>query len=174
MVYGYYDLVDRIHRRRTRLSSSAVLLCPRNISIADNCWIWHYSIIDGSCGVSIGEGVQIGAWVGIFTHSSHIAIRLYGPSYLNHDYSLRKGYIRGSVSIGDYTFVGAGAKIMPGVSVGKGCVISTLSVVTKNIPDYSIVAGNPARVIGNTRDMDAPFLADPEIARLYYEPSSSL
>ena len=168
MVYGYRDFPTGKFRPKTRISSSAVMLGRRNISIADNCWIWHFSIIDGSCGLSIGEGVQIGAWVGIFTHSSHIAIRLYGDDYFNHSYSERKGYVRGSVSIGDYTFIGAGAKIMPGVFVGRGCVISALSVVTKNIPDYSVVAGNPARVIGNTHDMDKPFLSDEEIALTYY------
>ncbi|CAH5655541.1 acyltransferase [Enterobacter cloacae] len=51
------------------------------------------------------------------------------------------------VSIGDNTFIGFGSHINPGVSIGKNCVVGARSVVTKNIPDNSVVAGNPARVI---------------------------
>ena len=51
------------------------------------------------------------------------------------------------VSIGEQTMVGMGARIMPGVSIGKHCVIGTNAVVTKSVEDYCVVAGIPARVI---------------------------
>ena len=51
------------------------------------------------------------------------------------------------VSIGEQTMIGMGAKIMPGVSIGKHCVVGTNAVVTKNIDDYCVVAGIPAKVI---------------------------
>lgn len=51
------------------------------------------------------------------------------------------------VSIGDNSFIGFGAHISPGVSIGKNCVVGARSVVTKDIPDNCVVAGNPARVI---------------------------
>ncbi len=51
------------------------------------------------------------------------------------------------VRIGRGTFVGAHSIILPGVNIGRGCVIGAGSVVTKNIPDYSLASGNPARVI---------------------------
>ncbi|EOY8403411.1 TPA: acyltransferase [Enterobacter asburiae] len=51
------------------------------------------------------------------------------------------------VSIGDNSFIGFGAHINPGVSIGKNCVVGARSVVTKDIPDNCVVAGNPARVI---------------------------
>jgi acetyltransferase-like isoleucine patch superfamily enzyme len=51
------------------------------------------------------------------------------------------------VSIGDNSFIGFGAHINPGVSIGKYCVVGARSVVTKDIPDNCVVAGNPARVI---------------------------
>ena len=59
---------------------------------------------------------------------------------------------------------------MPGVTVGKGCVIGVNSVVTHNIPDYSIALGNPARVTGSTLDTDRKFLAEnPELKEMYYD-----
>ncbi len=58
----------------------------------------------------------------------------------------------GKIVVDEYTFIGAGATIMPGVHIGKHCVIGVGSVVTKNIPDNSVVVGIPARVISNTYD----------------------
>ena len=51
------------------------------------------------------------------------------------------------VFIGDETIVGMGARILPGVNIGKHCCIGTNAVVTKNIPDYSVAVGNPAKII---------------------------
>ncbi|MEG6134701.1 acyltransferase [Enterobacter kobei] len=51
------------------------------------------------------------------------------------------------VSIGDNSFIGFGTHINPGVSIGRNCVVGARSVVTKNIPDNSVVAGNPARIL---------------------------
>lgn len=51
------------------------------------------------------------------------------------------------VSIGDGCWIGEKVCILPGVNIGKKCIIGAGSVVTKSIPDYSIAAGNPARVI---------------------------
>jgi acetyltransferase-like isoleucine patch superfamily enzyme len=51
------------------------------------------------------------------------------------------------VTIGPHVWIGHGAIIMPGISVGTGAIIGSGSVVTKAVPDYTIVAGNPARVI---------------------------
>lgn len=49
--------------------------------------------------------------------------------------------------IGNDVYIGHGAFIMPGVTIGNGAVIGAMSVVTKDVPDYAIVAGSPARVI---------------------------
>jgi acetyltransferase-like isoleucine patch superfamily enzyme len=169
MVYGYYDKSENKFRKFTRISSTAVLSDDKKISIGDNCWIWHHSILDGSNGIKIGKGVQIGAWVGIFTHSSHVAIRLHGENYLRVDRDDRVGYVRGPVTIGDYTFIGAGAKILPGVAIGHGCVISAGAMVTKDVPDNAIVAGNPARVIGDVMDLDKDFFEIDEVREHYFD-----
>ncbi len=51
------------------------------------------------------------------------------------------------VEIGDHCFVGIGSCIMPGVHMGNYVVVGANSVVTKDVPDYCMVAGSPARVI---------------------------
>ncbi len=56
-------------------------------------------------------------------------------------------YSRGPISIGEGTWIGASATILDGVSIGRGCVIGAGSLVTANIPDYSIAVGVPAKVI---------------------------
>ncbi|MEI6171719.1 MAG: acyltransferase, partial [bacterium] len=51
------------------------------------------------------------------------------------------------ISIGDFCYIGDGARILLGADIGKGCVVGALAVVSGPVPPYSIVAGNPARVI---------------------------
>ncbi|MEO6802231.1 MAG: DapH/DapD/GlmU-related protein, partial [Granulicella sp.] len=53
----------------------------------------------------------------------------------------------GYVEIGEGTLIGMGTMVLPNVRIGKRCVIGANSVVTSDIPDYSIAAGSPARVI---------------------------
>ena len=57
---------------------------------------------------------------------------------------------------------------MPGTNIGKGCLISAYSFVSGDFPDFSIIKGNPAVVVGNTKDLDKSYLQDPEIKK-YYE-----
>ena len=56
------------------------------------------------------------------------------------------------VIIEDSVFIGARSIILKGVKIGKGAVIGAGSVVSKNIPEYSICAGNPAKIIGDVRN----------------------
>ena len=170
MVYGYWNSVTRRFQRFTRISSSCVLINRKNINIEDNCWIGHHSIIDGSNGVKLGKGVQIAGLSGIYSHSSHIAIRLCGDEYIKLNPAERPGYLRSSVEIGDFSFIGVSAIILPGVKVGRGCVVAAGSVLSQDIPDYSVVAGNPAKIIGTTLDMDKSFLNDPFVQQHYFDP----
>lgn len=168
-VYGYYCKKTHCYHKKTRIASTALITDPSNLTIGDNVWINHYSRLDASGGLIIGEGCQIGFTSAILTHSSHISIRLLGKAYMYHTPKDRVGYIHKPVRIGDYSFIGSGSYILPGVTIGKGCVIGVNSVVTKDIPDYSIAVGSPARVIGSTKDEDLPFLNNSEVLNTYYE-----
>lgn len=169
MIYGYRNRVTRKFLRGVRISSSAVITNKKDLNVGDDVWINHYVRIDASGGVTIGEGCQIGYSSMILSHSSHNAIRLNGKAYIHMDIDERAGYIHKPVSIGAYTFVGGGSCIMPGVTVGKGCVIGVGSVVTKDVPDHAIVVGAPARIIGSTRDTDKKFFSNDTVLKNYYD-----
>lgn len=169
MVPGYKDTVSGTFRKLTRVSSSAIMECRKQISIGDNVWIGHNAIIDGSSGVTICDGVQISYSAGIFTHGSQTAVRLYGERYIKLSPAKRKGYTQAPVYIGAYSFIGAHAILLPGVTLGKGCLVAAGAVVSNSAPAFSILRGCPARIVGDVREMDARFMTDPELRETYFD-----
>jgi acetyltransferase-like isoleucine patch superfamily enzyme len=169
MVYGYYDPGSRSFRKYTRMSSTVTIMNRSALSVGDHVWVWHYSILDATEGLIIEEGCQIGAWVGIFTHGSENSIRLLGRHFVHIPNRKRRGYTRGGVKIGAYTFVGAGSAILPGVTIGKGCLIGTGTLVAKDVPDYSIVVGRPGQIKGSTIELDKKFFEDYDFSDTYYD-----
>ena len=167
MVYGFYNKVQKQFMKLTRISSSTKILSSERLDIENNVWIGHYCLLDASNEIKIGKGVQTGPFVTIFSHSSHISIRLLGENYLQSNE--RIGYINGKVTIGEYTFIGTSSVIFPGVTMGKGCLIKAGSIVTKSIPDFSIVSGNPAVVIGNVLDMDEKYFHNKIVQENYFD-----
>lgn len=60
--------------------------------------------------------------------------------------------LAGEITVGDNVFIGMGALVLPNITIGKNCIVGANAVVTKNVPDGMIVAGNPARIIGETSE----------------------
>ncbi|WP_367390556.1 acyltransferase [Lewinella sp. LCG006] len=145
---------------RVRISNTAILQNKPGIDMADNVFVGHFAVLDGSGGLSIGEGTQIAAHACIISHSSHIAIRLYGDDYTTVGEGDKIGFIRKKTTVGKFVFIGTGAKILPGVTIGNYAVIGAGAIVVSDISEFSIVVGNPARVIGDTRKLDASFLSE--------------
>lgn len=169
LIYGYRDKASHKYLHRCRMASTVYYTHKERLHVEDNVWINHYVRIDATGGVSIGEGCQIGYGACILSHSSHNAIRLMGYKYMEYSFNERIGYILKPVKIGSYTFVGGGSYIMPGVTIGKGCVIGVNSVVTRDLPDYSVAVGSPARIIASTKDIDNKYLHSNTINLNYYE-----
>jgi acetyltransferase-like isoleucine patch superfamily enzyme len=167
MVYGFYNKVQRKFMKLTRVSSSVKIISKTKLDISNNVWIGHYSMLDASNGIKIGKGVQTGPFVSIFSHSSHISIRLLGKSYLQSNE--RIGYIDGKVVIGDYSFIGTSTTILPNVIIGKGCLIKVGSVITQSVPDYSIVSGNPATIEGSVFEIDEMYFNDKVVQENYFD-----
>lgn len=93
--------------------------------------------------ITIGNNVRISSYVAFINHD--------GGTWAFRDLEEYKDVIKyGRISIGDNTFIGSRTVILPGVSIGKRCVIGTGSVVTKSIPDGSVACGVPAKVIMST------------------------
>lgn len=156
MVYGYVDK-NGVYLGKTRISNTTHIFAEDQLSIADNVFVGHFSVLDATFGLTIEEGCQIGFFTGVFTHSSHDAIRLYGREYM--DVADKVAYHTAPVHIGAYTFVGAHATLLPGTVLGKGCVVSAYSLVSGTFPDFSIISGNPAKVVGSVQEKDQRLLA---------------
>jgi acetyltransferase-like isoleucine patch superfamily enzyme len=165
MLYGY-KIPGGKYLPHTRVSNATFIGYRKNLKIEDYVYINHFSFLDCSNGLSIGEGSQIGSYNSIVTHSSHIAIRLYGRSYI--DQKDLVGYRKGAVEIGKYCFIGPNSIIAAGTLIGKGSIVTAYSYVKGKFPDFSIISGNPAKVTGSTKDLDQKYLKDhPELLNLY-------
>jgi len=169
MVYGHYNYVQKKFQKRTRISSSAKLVNKSKINISDNVWIGHYCIIDGIGGVEIGEGVHLASHTCIYTHSSQDSIRLLGKKYIEFEPENRLGYIIEPVKIGKYSFIGTSSVILPGSVLGKGVIVGAGSVVKGEFTDFSILAGNPAKIVGNTKERDKKFFGEEIVKQCYYD-----
>lgn len=169
MVYGHKDPATGAFRKYSRMSSTVTVMNPSGLDLGEDVWVWHYSILDATEGISIGEGCQIGAWVGIFTHGSENSIRLLGRQFVHIPNSQRAGYSRGAVKLGAYTFVGAGSVILPGVTIGKGCLIGTGTLVARDLPDYAVCVGWPGEVKGSTLDLDRRKFAKQDYSATYFD-----
>jgi len=98
--------------------------------------------------ISIGEGVTISGYCRLLTHdwSPHTVGKSMGVIT---DKPLGR---TGSISIGDFSFIGRSSIIMPGTTIGRGCIIGAGTVVRGHIPDYSICIGNPSQIVSNTKE----------------------
>lgn len=128
----------------------------------DNVRVHQGARFNGIDKITAGNGVMIGI-DNFFQASAGLTIgdhSLFGPGVkvwtINHLFKsldqpiLEQGFVYKSVSIGSHVWVGSNTFIMPGVEIPDGCIISAGSIVgVKKYQPYSILAGNPARVIGS-------------------------
>lgn len=109
-----------------------------------NISIGNYSVIGRNCAllgdITIKNNVSITAETYVFT-SSHI---INSPTFAT---------FNKPVIIEDYAWIGARAMILPGVRIGKGAILGAASTATKDIPEYSIFAGAPAKEIGKRSEL---------------------
>lgn len=109
----------------------------REIEIGNNSGIGTNCRIAGP--LSIGDDVMIAPGVSIYTRN-HETENIYRPMRLQ-TAPLKK------VTIGNDVWIGANAIILPGVNIGNGCIVGAGAVVTKDVPDFAVVGGNPAKII---------------------------
>lgn len=159
---------DGVYLKNTRISNKAFIGAKDNLLIEDHVFIGHFNFVEASNKLTIKEGCQITNFVTITTHSSHISIRLYGKEYGTASEPV--GYLRGEVYLGEYSYIGPHSTIMPNTHLGKGCIVTAYSYVKGVFPDFSIIAGNPAQIVGDTRKIDESYLEKfPELRRSYDE-----
>lgn len=108
------------------------------VKLGDNSGIGIKANIAGPC--TIGNNVIMGPEVNIFT-KNHNTDRIDVPIKFQGDTEIKE------VIIGDDCWIGCRAIILPGVNIGKGAVIGVGAVVSKDVPDFAVVVGNPGRVV---------------------------
>jgi len=126
--------------RHTDISPSARFGYPQNIYLGDHCSIGHESHLYAgpNSRLQIGDHTMLGPQVFITSDS-------FGKSRQDLT-SVHSGH-ESDVQIGRNVRIGAHAVVLPGVTIGDGAAIGAGSVVTKDVPEGTIAAGNPARVI---------------------------
>lgn len=106
------------------------------ITIGDNFYMNANCHILGN--INIGDNVQIGPKTVIWGRDHGIS---------RDELICNQEYSRGNIFIGDDVWIGANVTILKGVTIGNGAVVGAASVVTKDVPEYSVVAGNPCKLI---------------------------
>lgn len=110
-----------------------------NVRLGSNVQLNHNCTIIDTCLVSIGSRTQVGPNVSFYSATHPL------------DPQLRNG-TRGpetskEIHVGEDCWIGGGSIVLPGVRIGRGSTVGAGSVVTKDVPPFHVVAGNPARII---------------------------
>lgn len=122
------------------VDSGVTLSHSYNIEVGNNVYLAKNVWINAGGGLIVGDNVKIGPMT-IISTGQHV--------FLNH--KLLNESIRKKVEIGSDTWIAGNVTITDGIKIGSGVLVGAGSVVTKDIPDNSIVVGVPARVIGITK-----------------------
>jgi len=144
--------------RRCYISSLAGFL-PAKVTLGDDCYIAGYAYVTTNLTmgractinpfavvrgvVTMGEGVRVGSHASILGFN-HIVDDVTRPMH-------EQGLTSRGIVIGDDVWVGSGAIVVDGVTVGSHSILAAGAVVTKDVPEWAIVGGNPARVLRDRR-----------------------
>jgi acetyltransferase-like isoleucine patch superfamily enzyme len=170
---AYWNLLRRPHRARLGAGSYIVkpFACnaPGHMTIGDQVMIGagaNFQLLTSFSGTAYSPRLEIGSEAYIGSRCEIVCIdavrigcscTLSDGVYINdcsHSMDPRQGHImdrplttKGPVTIGDHCFIGRGATVLSGVTLGEHCVVGTGAVVTRSAPAWTMLAGNPARVV---------------------------
>lgn len=111
------------------------------IKIGRDSIIGERAVLDGRDSLTIGDHVDIAS-----------EVMIYNAQHDLNDENFKA--TSAPVTIGDYVFIGPRAIILPGVTIGRGAVVGAGAVVTKDVPDFMIVGGVPAKEIGERKNKE--------------------
>ncbi|NKE68715.1 acyltransferase [Ramlibacter sp. RBP-2] len=124
-----------------RMREGAKIISPEKLECGEYVWVGENAVLDASGGLSIGSHTSIGLGVYIWSHTSQLT------NLTLQNFSGSELIERRPTKIGSGVFIAGPSVILAGVTIGDKCVIAPLTVVNKDIPPYSVVSGNPSRVV---------------------------
>ncbi|HRH89421.1 MAG TPA: acyltransferase [Rubrivivax sp.] len=166
MLFG--EVSQRQRRPHTRISAASCIEHEDRLTLGDHVYIGPFNFIEASGGVTLEEGVQITSHVTLATHSSHRAMRLLGRAYVAWP-GERPGWVAGPIHVGAYSFIGPQVLIEAGTRLGRGTLVRAGSIVRGQFPDFAVLDGRPARVVGDARERDEAWLQRHPELRVHYD-----
>lgn len=132
------------------------------VILGDRVYIGHHTTLISRNGITIGNDVTMAWGITIYDHNSHSTDWRRRRTMVDH---FRRTYGRGGcyegidwtdvksapIKIGDKVWIGFDAIVLKGVTIGEGAIVGARSVVTRDVEPYTIVAGNPAVVVGRVQ-----------------------
>lgn len=140
----FYRLAGIKIGRGSRIHMWGNFFNSKNIEIGQDSIIGDHAFLDGRARLSIGNNVDIASQVLIYNSQHDI--------HSDDFHALEK-----EVIIKDYVFIGPRAIILPGVTIGKGAVVAAGAVVTSDVEPFTIVAGVPAKPVGERRNKNPAY-----------------
>lgn len=145
-----YYLINYVRGRRkmkvgkhTNIHPTAMIREGEFVTIGDNCLINHNALIQA--GKTANGSITIGNYV--HTGANVMLIAFNHGFYTKDVPTKEQDYVEAPIVIGDDVWIGGGAIILAGVTVGKGAIIAAGAVVNRDVPEYAVVGGVPAKVL---------------------------
>lgn len=135
----FYQMMGAKIGKQTFPSRRVEILFPKGITMADRVAIGWFAEMDARGGIIIGHDTNISSHVKLITGSHDIQ----DPDFTA-DFK--------PIHVGHHCWIGTGAMVLQGVTIGDGAVVAAGAVVTKDIPPYEIWGGVPAKYIGKRTD----------------------
>lgn len=145
----WYKCIGMKIKPHTKIDMGQYFLMPSHLTIGNNTHINQDCILDARSFITIGNNVSI----------SHRVMLMTGSHDINSSDFKYKGE---PIEIKDYAFIGVNAIVLGGCTIGKGSVVCAGSVVTKDVPNFAVVAGSPAKIIAQ-RNQDLNYKCNPDI-----------
>ena len=152
----------------TRISPSTCIEHEGALVLGDHVFIGHFNFIEASAGVRIGAGTQVTNFVSIVSHSTHRAVRV-AAQLSGATEPGDAAVIRAPIEVGERCFIGPHSTIEAGTVLGHGTLVASHSRVRGSYPDFAVLAGQPAQIVGDVRDGDERWLAAHPELRVPYQ-----